>query len=165
VDFQKNDLKEYGFSGFVTIFNLKANGCNGIPKEKGVYIVAKEDSEAVVYLEKSVGGHFKGKYPTVSISELSSNWVEGAYVLYVGQTGAGKSKGTLSSRIVQLIKFGKGENIGHRGGRYIWQLKNAGKLVVAWKCLSTDDPKREKTKLITEFRNIYGKRPFANLQE
>jgi len=165
MDFQKNDLKEYGFFGFVTVSHLKDNDCNDIPEEKGVYIVVKEDSDPVSFLEKSIGGHFKGKDPTVSKAKLNSKWVKGAYVLYVGQTGAGKSEATLSSRIDQLIKFGKGRNIGHWGGRYIWQLENAKNLVVAWKCLSMDDPKREKTKLITEFRNIYGKRPFANLRE
>jgi len=165
VEFQEIDLRGHGFEGFVKISYLKANGCDVIPKEKGVYIVAKEDSEAIDYLERSIGGHFKGKDPTVSISELKANWVDGAYVIYIGKAGGAESNATLLSRIDQLIEFGKGKDIGHSGGRYIWQLKDADELVLAWKRLPSNDPEQEETELIRDFRNQYGKRPFANLQK
>ena len=165
MNFQKAGLKEYGFDGFVTISYLKVSGCNVIPREKGVYVVAKEDSEPVDFLKTSVGGHFKDQDPTVEISELQAKWVDDAYVVYIGKAGGIESRATLFSRIDQFIKFGKGKKIGHWGGRYVWQLKDADKLVLAWKSLSDKNPKTEETNLIEEFRNQYGKRPFANLQK
>jgi hypothetical protein len=163
MNFQKADLKEYGFDGFVTISYLKARGCNMIPRDKGVYVVVKEDSRPADFLKVSIGGHFKDQDPTVEISELQTKWVDGASVVYIGKAGGIKSNATLFSRIGQFIKFGEGKKIGHWGGRYIWQLKDSDKLVLAWKSLSDKDPETEETNLIAEFRNQYGKRPFANL--
>jgi hypothetical protein len=57
----------------------------------------------------------------------------------------------------------QGYNIGHYGGRYIWQLKNSLDLVVCWKTLPNDDPRSIESQLIQQFIKEYQKRPFANL--
>ena len=130
----------------------------------GVYVVVGGCSKNVAFLEESIGGHFKSKNPTVSISELEDNWVDDAYVINIGKAGGAGIKATLFSRIGQYMKFGKGKNIGHRGGRYIWQLRDSDDLLIAWKTLKDEEPKVVESALIDEFRNQYGKRPFANLQ-
>lgn len=163
--FQRKDLEEYGFRGFVTISYLKENGCREIPKQIGVYVVVRKSSEKVGFLEESIGGYFKDKNPTVSISELEDNWVEGASVINIGKAGGTGIKANLFSRIDQYIKFGKGKNVSHRGGRYIWQLKDSDELLIAWKTLTDEEPEVVEAALIDEFRNQYGKRPFANLQK
>jgi hypothetical protein len=160
MNFCRNDLEDYGFAEFVRISNLKQKGCGGIPKERGLYVVVRDDSQPVVYLERSIGGHHKGKDPTVSISELESSWVDGASVLYIGQTTR-----TLHARIGEFIEFGKGRPVGHAGGRYIWQLRNSDQLAVAWKSLPDTNPQREEARLIEQFKHRYGKRPFANLND
>ena len=165
MNFQKTDLEEYGFKGFLKISYLKENGCRDIPEEMGVYIVARESSDKVCFLEESIGGHFKGKNPTVSISKLQDNWIDGAYVINIGKAGGTGIKATLFSRIDQYIKFGDGKNIGHRGGRYIWQLEDSDELLIAWKSLDNEEPEVVETELINDFRKQYGKRPFANLQK
>jgi hypothetical protein len=44
----------------------------------------------------------------------------------------------------------------------IWQLADSVELRVAWKPTAGLDPKHVEGKLISEFREIYGKPPFAN---
>jgi hypothetical protein len=165
MDFQRTGLEEYGFEGFIDISYFKENGCGDIPKDMGVYVVIRESLNDVCFLKESIGGHFKGKNPTVSIAELEDNWIDGTYVVNIGKAGGTGINATLHSRINQYIKFGKGKNIGHRGGRYIWQLKGSDELLIAWKPLVDKEPDEVETELINDFRKQYGKRPFANLQK
>jgi len=64
-----NKLKNYGFEGFHTVNTLQKNGCSTIPKEKGIYLVLNHGNTDS-FLEKNVGGHFKGKNPTIPIARL-----------------------------------------------------------------------------------------------
>ena len=63
------------------------------------------------------------------------------------------------------MDFGAGKPIGHRGGRYIWQLPGADKLQVCWMPTPNEELKYVESRLIQEFKSLYGKRPFANLQD
>jgi hypothetical protein len=157
-------LREYGFEGFRKISYLMETGCNDVPPRKGVYLVCISNNKSE-FLNKSVGGHFKGKDPTVSTVLLKAKWVESVVVLYIGKAGGGGTRSTLCSRLKQYMKFGQGNNIGHRGGRYIWQLSNYKELSICWKALFEEDPRQYEKSLIAEFKNKYGKLPFANLQE
>jgi len=94
---------------------------------------------------------------------LRANWVEGTPVVYIGKAGDPGSAATLRSRLGQYFKFGAGRNIGHWGGRYIWQLADAQDLIVCWLPLPHGLPSETETQLIQQFRNKYGTRPFANL--
>ena len=71
---------------------------------------------------------------------------------------------SLKKRISQYIKFGHGANVGHYGGRFIWQLADSKDLIVCWKP-SLINPRTEESALIQEFIGYYGERPFANLQD
>ena len=68
-------MEESGFEGFYKIDSLMSNRCSTIPKQKGIYFVLNQGGSN--FLQNSVGGHFKGKNPTVSINELKKNWIEG----------------------------------------------------------------------------------------
>lgn len=157
-------IEEAGFSGFITIESLMRDSAP-IPKQKGVYLVLRLDTNACDFLDIGTGGHFKGKNPNVLLSDLQSNWVNDACVVYIGKAGAENSKATLHSRLGQYLKFGQGRNIGHWGGRLIWQLKDSPQLVVCWKALPNDDPRTVEKELIKDFVRQYGKRPFANLAD
>jgi hypothetical protein len=111
------------------------------------------------------GGHFKGKDPNVPLYELKDNWVDNAIVVYIGKAGNEVSSATLQSRLRQYFWFGQGKNIGHWGGRLIWQLKNSTDLVVCWKALPNSDPRTVEADLIRQFITKYSKRPFANLAD
>jgi hypothetical protein len=61
------------------------------------------------------------------------------------------------------LRFGQGANIGHWGGRYLWQISDSDDLLVAWKKTPNDDPRIVETSMLAEYINEYGKLPFANL--
>src|SRR5579875_2336130 len=113
-------LKKDGFIGFKTKAELFNNNTS-IPKQKGVYLVISNQPKPT-FLELGSGGFFKGKNPNVSLDILHKHWVEGAKVVYIGKAGSASGNATLYSRLNQYLKFGQGKNIGHWGGRLIWQL-------------------------------------------
>jgi len=158
------ELKESGFQGFKSINALQINAAS-IPVHKGIYLIVIPDNFLVTLVEQGSGGFFKGKNPNVSLIELESNWVENANIVYIGKGGGSSSNATLQSRLKQYMRFGEGKAVGHWGGRYIWQLKNSGELIVCWKSLTEEEPALYESALICEFRKTYGKRPFANLKD
>ena len=93
-----------------------------IPKQMGIYMVLNTEPN-VDFINPGVGGFFKGKDPNVDILQLKEKFVD-ATVVYIGKAGGTSSKATLFSRLGQYLSFGQTKNIGHYGGRYIWQLKN-----------------------------------------
>ena len=158
-------LRDLGFQGFRRIANLRGEGMDGVATEPGVYLVVRCSVSPPRFLAVGTGGHFKGQDPNVPISRLTEEWVSGALVLYVGQTGS-NSKGTLRTRIRELIRFGEGVPIGHKGGRLVWQLQEAEKLQICWRTLQHDNPRGIEKELIRTFKTFHeGRRPFANLRD
>ncbi len=154
-----NTLQEIefdGFTGFKSINELTRD-CTCLPSCGGVYLILKPDNLEVEFLSTGTGGYFKGKDPNVGLSVLQENWVNGSIVLYIGKATS------LRKRLNQYFKFGQGKNIGHYGGRYIWQLKHASSLIVCWKPINGEEPRQAESRLIQKFVNKFGKRPFANL--
>lgn len=158
-----DSLKLWGFKGFIPIKTLINTKYAQIPLVQGIYIVVNTQGK-INFLDESVGGHFKGRNPTVHIELLNSNLVENSCVLYIGKAGGAFSKATLRSRLKQYLRFGQGEPVGHWGGRLIWQIKNNKELLLCWKELSGQKPREIEKALIQEYINIYGVRPFANLK-
>jgi len=153
-----------GFEGFKNMGELMDGASTQIPAQKGVYVVLRERVSAPKFLPKGTGGFFKGKNPNVSIAELEANWVEDTPVVNIGKAGGVGSSATLQKRLGQYLRFGQGANVGHWGGRYIWQLSDSRDLIVCWKTLYSDDPRDVERQMIEDFKAIHaGKRPFANL--
>jgi hypothetical protein len=159
-------LQAQGFEGFKTMGELMDGARAQVPAQKGVYVVLRESESSPQFLSEGTGGHFKGQNPNVPISELKGNWVEGTPIVYIGKAGGTGSSATLNKRLGQYLRFGQGANIGHWGGRYIWQLADSRDLVVCWKTLTDDDPREVEHQMIAEFKAAHaGKRPFANLMD
>lgn len=155
-----------GFEGFKTMGELMNGARTQIPAQKGVYVVLRESKSTPKFLTEGTGGFFKGQNPNVSLSELKENWVDDAQVVYIGKAGGANSSATLQKRLGQYLRFGQGANIGHWGGRYIWQLADSKDLVVCWKTLTDDDPREIECQMIEDFKTAHGgKRPFANLKD
>jgi hypothetical protein len=152
-----------GFKGFKAVSTLQPSGCCEVPDEPGVYLVLRLSAKRPDFLSESVGGHFKGKDPTVEVGVLKSKWVERAFVLYIGKAGGPGRLATLRSRLRQYTQFGKGIRIGHKGGRYIWQLRDSSDLVICWKRTPNEVPRDVEKGLIREFEVVYKKLPFANI--
>ena len=151
------EIKKAGFSGFKKMSDL-FHDSSMLPDTNGVYLVLNADNKPGEFLTVGTGGHFKGKNPNVSLTELKANWVVDTKVVYIGKATS------LKKRLRQYFGFGQGKNIGHFGGRFIWQLKYSKDLLVCWKTLTTD-PREFEADLIRQFVSIYGCRPFANLKD
>lgn len=150
-----------GFQGFKTVAELNRLGVDIIPDKMGTYLVLYKQNHPV-FLKNSIGGHFKGKDPSVPVSKLVNSWISNEEIIYIGQAGGNGSKATLRKRLKQYLQFGSGKPVGHWGGRYIWQLKDSEKLVIAWK-ETAQDPYIIETEMINKFKSKHGERPFANL--
>jgi len=80
-----------------------------VPANAGVYLVLRTNEGAPSFLERSPGGRFKGKDPTVATETLEHEWVTGARVVYIGKADH------LGRRLRQFARFGAGEPVGHWG--------------------------------------------------
>lgn len=164
------EIESAGFVGFKRVQELFEDR-SMIPPERGVYLVLRLEKTEPKFMPVGVGGIYKGKDPNVKVAVLKENWVPGTIVINIGQAGGIRkdkwSDATLRDRLRQYMRFGQGKKIGHKGGRYIWQLENYRDLIVCWKSLPGKmlDPKEEESKLISAFKTNFGKRPFANLQD
>ncbi|REC40906.1 MULTISPECIES: GIY-YIG nuclease family protein [Chryseobacterium] len=150
-----DEIKKAGFTGFKKMSELFLDS-SMLPDNDGVYLVLNIDNKPGEFLTVGSGGHFKGKDPNISLTDLKSNWVDNTKVVYIGKATS------LRSRLRQYFSFGQGKNIGHYGGRLIWQIKYTKDLVVCWKSLTTD-PRVFEADLIQQFVKTFGCRPFANL--
>ena len=148
------------FRSPVTINHLRQTKCEDIPQVPGVYIVLHPQKSRPVFLIMSTGGWFNGIDPSYKIEDMRRNWVKGATILYIGKAVGKKG---LRQRIEQLVAFGAGKPVGHRGGRLIWHIKKSNKLLIRWRELPYGNPYRFESKLINQFKKVHGVRPFANL--
>lgn len=157
----KRALKDDGFSGFRPIEALEINR---IPQHQGIFAVLRPAGFEPRFLAKSTAGVFKKKNPSLATAELSAEWVADAEVLFIGKAGPG-SKGNrgLRRQIQEFVDFGKGKPPGHWDGRLIWQLADAGSLLVAWKELPAEALNEAQANYHAQFQDHYGNLPFANL--
>ena len=160
--FTRETLSARGFQGFVPIRELRSSP-EQIPAVRGVYVLLREGTHSPVFFEKGTGGFFKGKDPNVPVEVLQQNWVQGSPTVYIGKAGDPGRAATLRTRLWQYLRFGTGANVGHWGGRYIWQLEDAEDLLICWLPLPEDTPSELESTLIDAFRQEHGVRPFANL--
>lgn len=163
MDFNNIDnIKSKGFKGFKTIKDLWTDTSN-IPNSKGIYLVLTPTPGRPTFINPGVGGFFKNKDPNRTIDELKKQWVTNSQVVYIGKAGSPTGRATLKSRIEQYLRFGQGKNVGHRGGRLIWQLRNYKDIIFCWKQTPNLDTREIETKLIANFIKQFEKLPFANL--
>lgn len=142
-----------------------------LPDAPGVYfVISTSGFPKNGFLHPGSGGFFKGQDPNASEEELKSKWVENANILYIGKAGGVSVNGvisnsTLRKRINSLLRFGKGDNVGHWGGRYLWQNSGSRDYRIYWydTTLHSENPVILEKELIRDFTNYFGKPPFANL--
>lgn len=151
--FTRSNLEEAGFTGWLPLMGIRTSDC---PTTGGVYVVTYKAESPVTFSDRSCGGWFKGKDPSVTMDALIANWVDGAEVVYIGKADQ------LRRRLTQYADFGAGKPVGHWGGRLIWQLRYTDQLIVGWKETPGHIPVEVETELIASFRQVHGKPPFAN---
>ncbi|MCA0294113.1 MAG: hypothetical protein LCH96_02145 [Actinobacteria bacterium] len=146
------DLRDVGFKGFVRFAELPATA---VPSTQGVYAVLRCSQEPPEFLPRNPAGALRGD-PSVSPEALATAWVNGAEVVYFGKASH------LERRLDAYRRHGLGSRARHWGGRYIWQLADAGELLVAWRPTPGKDPAIVEADLIRGFVEAVGQRPFAN---
>lgn len=146
------------FQGFISIDELQRSNCEHVSHDKGVYVIVRPSAVEPTFLNGSPVEKFKKKDPAVLVSVLDSKWVKEATVIYIGKASS------LKSRIKQYMRFGMGKPVAHWGGRFIWQLADVRKCLVAWLPLIDAEPRVAERMLIVAFKGQYGNLPFANLQ-
>lgn len=159
MNFDVADLQMRGFFGFVPVRDLDSKP-RAVPVTRGVYVVIRPTVDLPSFLDLNPGSWFKGTDPTVAASDLEKEWVPGAETLYVG------SGSNLQDRIGLLVEFsraGRSRSVFHYGGRLLWQLADGQDLLVAWRTAPAGIGSTEQD-LVIEFKDIYGRYPFANLR-
>lgn len=148
-------LAAAGFSGGFRVKDCPA-ALSQVPQEPGVYMVGREDDERPMFIADSRAGRFKSKNPTVDRDRLARKWVSTAKVLYIGESS------NLHERLHTLFRFGQGDDVGHWGGRFLWQLRDAAELRLYWQAIATHQER--KSELLHAFKKQLGSLPFANLR-
>lgn len=157
------DLRALGFQGFHTVADLIEDQ-SAIPEGPGVYAVLWTASEIPDFIEAGTGGWFKGRDPNVARQTLGANWVPTSAVVYLGKAAGGLSgRRGLRKRLSEFLLFGQGRPIAHRGGRYIWQIRQSAELVFCWVEVP-DGCEAVESRLLAEFVAQHGRLPFANLR-
>ncbi|MFF2087366.1 hypothetical protein ACFVVM_26630 [Nocardia sp. NPDC058176] len=147
-----------GFTGFVPFADLPTSS---VPAAAGVYVVVRTATTPPVFVPVSPAGWFKGRDPSLPVSELQSSWVPGEPVVYIGKANLGRSgKRGLRTRLDEYRRHGEGKPVGHWGGRMIWQLADSADLLVAWR--AEVDARAVEKSMIAGFVEMYGRRPFGN---
>lgn len=126
--------------------------------------MVREYTVPPLFLSTGTGGHFKGRNPNVGVDVLEAKWNQGASVVYFRKAGRRSNGAALWSRLNEFSKFGAGKNIGHQGGRYIWQLADSSDLLAMRQTTPDEDPARVEVELIAEFKAQTGQWPYANLK-
>lgn len=166
--FTRAGLIAVGFEGWRTWPQLRATGYHDIPSLPGVYVVVRTAATPPRWMHPGTGGYFKGRNPSVPPARLDAEWVPGARTIYIGKAAARKAGGAndgLRKRLDEYGRFGAGEPIAHWGGRFVWQLADADRLLVAWHAITWNETARVYEKrLLARFAELHdGRRPFANL--
>ena len=161
MQFTRKGLKDDGFLGFRPLTDLDAMR---VPRGTGIFVIVAPDAFRPEFLKKSTAGVFKKKDPSLPEHDLRAAWVDKAAVLYLGKAGPG-SKGNrgLRRQIQEFLDFGHGKPPGHWDGRLIWQLRDAGTLLVAWKEMAAETLNQAEADYHAGFVEEYGKLPYANL--
>lgn len=152
-------LQERGFVGFIRLSEIGHQSDGLLPVAPGVYVLVCDWDDEPRFLDRSTGGHFKGRDPTVATKVLGEKWVSAAHVLYIGKAT------NLRSRVSQLLRFGAGRRTAHWGGRFLWQLEDAWELSLCWKVRSDAVAARAlEQSLMAAFQQDHFALPFANLR-
>ncbi|MGN6366846.1 MAG: hypothetical protein ACTHN5_01015 [Phycisphaerae bacterium] len=163
-----DSLRADGLTGFVTVRELRACNLSCVPGKRGdigVYVMLRMTDGVPTFLPASTGGRFKGRDPNVALDLLKAKRIADSQIVYIGKAGAPGKSATLRSRLKQYLDFGAGRPIGHWGGRYTWHLPDSDDLVVGWKLTLDAVPREVEQKMIREFTEAFGGRPFANLAD
>lgn len=156
-------LGSQGFEGFHTIGQIHRESAMGVPDACGIYVVLVRGEAPHTFRPQSSAPSWRGMDPAVPVEELAERWVEGAALLYVARARGPGVRHRLRQRVKRFLRFGHGKVVGHWGGRAIWQIREASRLVIAWRvCAGPDETLALERQLLDDFEAMHGRPPFAH---
>ncbi len=150
-------LKAQSFGGGVatTLETLYRFECRGIPDAPGVYWVLAPEGVPIRF-EPTSPNPAAPFYPVDLLTQKYAGCPD-KQVLYIGKAGG---KRGLRQRLKQYMKYGWNEAVNHKGGRAIWQIPNAGMLLLTYEPCS--DCVAREHQLLRDHRISNGCYPLAN---
>ncbi len=139
----------------VTLHELIGNSCQNIPETPGVYWVLVPEGMTISFTAEARNQHAP-LYPVKTLLRKHEKCAE-REVLYIGKA---EGAGGLRQRLKQYMKYGQGTGKIHKGGRAIWQVENAGLLLLAYETCANAES-REK-QLLQEYKIRNNTYPLAN---
>ncbi len=138
-----------------TLKTLCMKGCHSIPNVAGVYQILVPKGMNVRFLDKS----YNSVIPSYDAEQLAEKYLKcvDKEILYIGKA---EGKNGLRQRLFQYVKSGWYSGKNHRGGRAIWQVEDAGLLLVIYE--TCDNAAALERQLLDEYKERNGCLPLAN---
>lgn len=138
-----------------TLKELYESNCREVPKDKGIYRVLIPDGMKIVF--RSVSTNVNAPLYSAEVLQEKFSKCRNKMVIYIGKASGRKG---LHQRLKQYVKYGWNESINHKGGRAIWQISYADKLLVQFECC--EDADEAEHRLLREYKQENGCYPLAN---
>lgn len=138
-----------------TLETLYRFSCQGIPDMPGVYRVLAPEGIPIQF--KSTASNLTAPLYPVDVLTQKYADCQDKQTLYIGKA---RGKKGLRQRLQQYMKYGWNEAGNHKGGRAIWQIQNAGMLLLTYEPCS--DCVMREHQLLRDYRTTNGCYPLAN---
>ena len=138
-----------------TLQSLYCCECENIPETSGVYWVLRPAGMPIRFTEQI----YNRSAPLYSAELLSNKYLncQNQEVLYIGKADGKKG---LRQRLKQYMNYGWNNATNHKGGRAIWQIKDAGLLLLAYE--ECEDARAREKQLLADYKVENGCYPLAN---
>ena len=138
-----------------TLQTLYHCGCSCVPEASGVYRVLRPEGMTIRFTEHMYNRSAK-LYPAEKLSRKYMDCAD-QEILYIGKADGRKG---LRQRIKQYIDYGWNHAANHKGGRAIWQIEDAGLLLLAYE--ECEDAEAQEKQLLADYKAKNGSYPLAN---
>ncbi len=138
-----------------TLETLYRCECSNIPDEPGVYRVLAPEGMTI----KFMGSSANCSAPSYPAETLAGKYAacKDKRVLYIGKANGQRG---LQQRLWQYVKYGWNKATNHKGGRAIWQIKDADLLLLEYECCV--DCEEQEHQLLREYQERNESYPVAN---
>ena len=138
-----------------TLKELYESACLEVPEAHGIYQVLVPDGMKIAF--RSAARNVHAPWYPVEVLEEKFSKCQNQTLIYIGKASGKKG---LRQRVKQYMKYGWNESVNHKGGRAIWQIANADKLLLQFECC--EDADEAEHRLLREYKQKNGGYPLAN---
>lgn len=147
--------QSFGTNLATTLETLYRFSCQGIPGVSGIYWVLAPEGLPIQF-EPTALNPAAPLYP-VDVLMQKHAACKDKRILYIGKASGKKG---LRQRLQQYMKYGWNKAVNHKGGRAIWQIQNAGMLLLTYE--PCPDCVEREHQLLHDYQAVNGCYPLAN---